>query len=238
MNIIGAIGRNVVLPLRDFIYPPVCFTCDNLRTKRTSRICEDCWNSIPRIDRTHRTWREIKGKLDQEGLLDGLLSCFLFEKEGKLQEIIHLLKYRAIRSVGMELGREIGNAIIRDPLFREAHMLVPVPLHKLKLRERGYNQSIVLCKGISEITHIPVRTDILVRGKYTLSQTQLSLKERKENVGGAFSIKRKRFPDAGERTLILVDDVVTTGSTINACAQVLLDHGARRVLAASAALAQ
>ena len=167
-----------------------------------------------------------------------LLSCFLFEKEGKLQEIIHLLKYRGITSVGMELGREIGDVIIRDPLFQEAHMLVPVPLHKLKLRERGYNQSLVLCKGIAEVTHIPVRTDFLVRLKYTQSQTKLSLDERKGNVGGAFAINRKRFPDADEKTMILVDDVVTTGSTMNACAQVLLDHGARRVLVASAALAE
>ena len=112
--------KNVILPVQDFVYPPVCFTCDQLRNNRRSKICDDCWSSIRELDPTHPTWSEIKRRFEQEHLVAEMLSLYLFEKDCKLQELIHLLKYRAVKSVGVELGKKIGEAIRTHPAFAEA----------------------------------------------------------------------------------------------------------------------
>ncbi|MBI4549265.1 MAG: ComF family protein [Ignavibacteriae bacterium] len=202
-----------------------------------SRVCSTCWNSFRKVDHGDPTWLEFKAKFEREGVVNDFLSCFLFEKDGKLQDVIHHLKYSGMKSLGMQLGKEIGTRINSYLEFSSADYLIPVPLHKLKQRERGYNQSEYLCKGIAEVTRIPMNTGLLTRKKYTESQTQLNFEQRQENVGDAFEIHPKRQSDIQGRKFILVDDVITTGSTINACAKELIDHGAKTVLVASTALA-
>ncbi|MBI4810491.1 MAG: ComF family protein [Ignavibacteriales bacterium] len=190
------------------------------------------------MNSNHPTWLELKSKFDAESIVKDILSCYLFEKEGKLQEVIHLLKYRGVKSVGIMLGEDIGRKISVNNLFAGADYLIPVPLHKLKQRERGYNQSEFICKGISKITDIPINTTVVNRTKYTQSQTQLNLVERKENVGDAFKINEKVRHLVQGKTFLIVDDVITTGATINSCAKELLAAGASSILVASAALAQ
>ena len=231
--------RNTILvPLRDFIYPPVCMTCDQLLTAREEKVCTKCWNSVTGIDSHHAVWKEITGKFQTDGYVEDVLSCFLFEKEGSLQQMIHLLKYQGMKSLGVQLGREIGKRIEGNEYFSRADILVPIPLHKLKMRERGYNQSEFLCRGIADITHIPMQRSLLRRTKYTQSQTQLTIVERRENVGDAFRLNQKFLSFVKGKTIALVDDVVTTGATMNACAMELRANGAATVLAASVALAQ
>ena len=229
--------RHIILPLRDFIYPPLCFSCSQRLNDGEVRVCSTCWESFAKVHHGDPAWLEFKAKFDAEGAVKDFLVCFLFEKEGKLQNVIHHLKYSGIKSLGVQLGREIGDKIISNSMFASADYLIPVPLHKLKQRERGYNQSEYLCKGIVEVMSIPINTTFLIRKKYTESQTQLNFEQRKENVGDAFVINLKYQSEIQEKTFILVDDVITTGSTINACAKELINHGAACVLAASAALA-
>jgi ComF family protein len=227
-----------IYPVRDFIYPRICLVCEVLLHEDEDRICLKCWKSFTTLHPDHPTWKEIESKFTDEGFVNDLLSCYLFEKEGKLQDAIHLLKYQGMKAVGGMLGKEIGEKISTHPCFSKADFVVPIPLHKLKQRERGYNQSEFICKGISAITGIPVVSSMIVRRKYTQSQTQLSLIERKENVGDAFQIQSKYQSLIEGKTIILVDDVITTGATVNACAQQLRSYGASSVLAASVALAQ
>src|SRR5690349_7301452 len=99
--------RSVVQPIQDFIYPPVCLTCDSLRNDRSSRMCSDCWNALIPLSDNHPVLSEITRRFSETGAIGGITSCYLFEKEGKFQEFIHLLKYRGIKSVGKELGRKI-----------------------------------------------------------------------------------------------------------------------------------
>ncbi|MBI1804540.1 MAG: ComF family protein [Ignavibacteriae bacterium] len=235
---LSIIHRHVIVPLRDFIYPPVCFTCKTLLSEDVTRVCARCWNSFTRIDSRHPTWNEIQQKFETERIVEGILSSFLFEKDGKLQEVIHHLKYSGMKSLGVRLGEELGKRIVLDERFADADFLVPVPLHKLKQRERGYNQSEYICRGISHVSGIAIADSFVIRAKYTQSQTQLNVSERRENVGEAFRVLPAAVPRIGGKTFILVDDVVTTGSTIDACAREFLASGARRVLAASVALAQ
>lgn len=236
-NCLGALYGSAILPLRDFVYPPVCLTCDAMLSVGEEKVCSRCWNGIPRIGPTHPVWSELAESLRREGAVREFLSCFLFEKEGTLKEIVHLLKYGGIKSLGERLGREVGRRMLVKPEFMAPDSLIPVPLNKLKQRERGYNQAEYICRGISAVTHIPVRTTLIVRRRYTESQTELDRDRRRENVRGAFALNPNCRWMVRDRLFILVDDVITTGSTLNACAGELLENGAGCVLAVSAALA-
>lgn len=216
----------------------MCLTCGTLFDDTNSRICPECWASLITVGTNDPTWQEIHGKLITEGPVEQFASCYLFEKEGKLQEIIHLLKYQGKKSLGIELGRKLGTIIRHSPCMSSVDYILPVPLHPLKKRERGYNQSEFICRGISEITGIPTHPTLIIRRKYTQSQTQLTLQQRKLNVGDAFKIRPKMQAEARARRFIIVDDVITTGSTINACAGVLRFLGAEKVFAASIAIAK
>jgi ComF family protein len=228
--------RDIIRHLRDFIYPPVCFVCHGTLGPEDDRICQACWSKCPVIDGEHPAYRSLQTKFDEEGRISGFTSCFLFEKEGILQEIIHLLKYRGMKTTGIRLGMEIGKKM-ESEMFPHADYLIPVPLHRRKKRERGYNQSEFICQGISNVTGIPVQASLIRRIKDTPSQTQLNLEQRKENVSEAFQVDPKFLPVIQDKIFILVDDVMTTGATIQACAGVLLQCKAKKVFAASAALA-
>ena len=228
---------SAILPLRDFIYPPVCLTCDAMLAAEEERVCARCWNGMPKIGPGHPVWAELAVRMNNEGAVRDFLSCYLFEQEGTLQQIVHLLKYGGMKSIGELLGREVGKRMLANPGFLSQDSLIPVPLNKLKQRERGYNQAEYICRGISRETRIPVRSSLIIRRRYTESQTGLDRDRRRENVRGAFVLNPDCRAFVEGRSFILVDDVITTGSTVNACARELMEHGAECVLAVSAALA-
>jgi ComF family protein len=230
--------RAFLAPVLDFIYPRICFTCSAMLAFNETRICSACWQSFLRLDRTHPTWQEIEAKLVDGDIISSLTSCFLFERDGKLQNVIHLLKYGGMKSIGVRLGREIGTKLQEQNGSGGIDYLLPVPLHRVKKRERGYNQAEILSRGIAEVTHLPIASSFIYRKKYTVSQTQLDLSRRKENVTDAFRINPKKVGEVKDKSFLIVDDVITTGSTLNACAKVLKQLGASRIEVASVALAQ
>ncbi len=212
--------------------------CSNRLQAGEHTVCNQCWQSVERANPGDELHHRFLEKLSVDGFIDGLVSAFYFEKDSKLQAIIHALKYDGFHSLGVKAGRLIGERILADEVLSRSDFLIPVPLHSIKHRERGYNQSEHICKGISEITGIRACTDLLHRKKYTVSQTQLTLDERKENVGDAFRINMRKREEIEGRSFILVDDVITTGSTITACARQLKNAGAKNVHAAAIALAK
>jgi ComF family protein len=234
---LAVLYRECALPLRDFVYPPLCLACDKKLDPGEEKVCARCWGSIPPISDTHPIWLEVAGNLRAQGFVGDLFARYLFEKEGTLQRIVHLLKYGGMTSIGELLGREAAKGMAARPEFLAGGALVPVPLHRVRERERGYNQAACICKGISAATGLPVDRTLLVRPRVTDSQTGLDRDERRKNVRGAFALHPKRRGGVEGRSFILVDDVITTGSTVNACAEVLLNAGAVRVLALSVALA-
>jgi ComF family protein len=174
--------------------------------------------------------------LTASGVVDGLVSLYVFEKEGVFQVVVHNLKYGGVQELGLELGRRLGREIAEQGVRADA--IVPVPLHRRKLRERGYNQAELIARGVSEISGTPVWSDLVRRKKYTKTQTTLTLNERRENMEDAFESTIKRKGEVKGKTILLIDDVVTTGATIIGCARVLHASGAQRVIGASAALAE
>jgi ComF family protein len=170
------------------------------------------------------------------GNIDHLVSCFIFENEGPFQHIAHALKYKEFRSLGIELGERMGT-LIKDWNI-EADIIIPVPLHRIKHRERGYNQSEFIAQGIASVIGKPIVNDVIHRTRYTQTQTKLNHEQRQENLKDAF----KTHPDATkklkEKKCLLVDDIITTGATTNECAKELLKAGAATIIAASAAIAK
>jgi ComF family protein len=168
--------------------------------------------------------------------MDDLVSCFVFEKEGPFQHIAHVLKYKDYKSLGIELGKKIGVSMQNWGI--DADIIVPVPLHSIKQRERGYNQSELIAKGVASTINKPIIVNIVCRTRNTQTQTKLTVEERRKNMENAF----KTFDGASKilhgKSCLLVDDIITTGATTNSCAKVLSLAGATTIISASVAIAQ
>lgn len=222
--------------LLDFVLPPSCLSCQNLLQPGERHLCSSCWSAIPRIDESLPLYRETRTKLLSSGEVDELISPFVFEKEGTFQSLVHALKYSGFVSVGLLLGNRVGEEMNSGGI--EADALIPIPLHRARKRERGYNQAELIAEGISEKTGIPVRANLLTRVKNTKSQTKLSLEERAENMSEAFTVPPRAAGSLQDSRCVVVDDVITTGATIVSAATALKSAGARSVFAAAAALAE
>lgn len=199
-------------------------------------ICTDCFQKIERTNPIDLE-RSFSAKFGNTSFISKAFSVFHFKEESIIQTLIHELKYQNKRSIGIFLGEVVGQLIKNDSDFSTADVLVPVPLHKIRLRERGYNQSELIAKGVSNATGIKVIGDLLIRTRNTETQTKLNFEERKENVKDAFFVNRKYKNFVIDKKVIVVDDVITTGSTINECAKALAMAGASEVLALSVAIA-
>jgi Predicted amidophosphoribosyltransferases len=230
------IAKFILNSLLDFIYPPVCISCNTPLPDGSQKICQKCWSAIPPLTKNHSLYQETRTKLLAEGCIDDLISCYVFEREGPFQHITHALKYQEYKSFGVELGKQIGG-LVRDWNV-EADIIVPVPLHRIKHRERGYNQSEFIAQGIASIIGKPIIVNAVRRTRHTQTQTKLNLEERYKNMKDAF----ETLPGASKKfygkTCLLVDDVITSGATTNSCAREILAASAKSIIAASAALAK
>ena len=220
----------------DFVYPPLCLACDTEIRERRKKICERCWSLIPPVTPAGSLYRETRAAVLAGGTIDELLSCYIFETETPIQQIIHALKYRQYRSLGIELGKRIGAAAHAWKI--EADILVPVPLHRIKLRERGYNPSALIAEGISAVTGLPIYPGAVRRTRHTKTQTHLHREERQRNVEDAFEARDEYRKDFRGKRCMLVDDIITTGATIRSCAGAVRSLGVSSIVAVSAALAR
>jgi ComF family protein len=213
----------------------VCISCSNPLQDGNQKVCKDCWNAIPQVTKNLPLYQETRLKLLSDGNISDLVSCFVFEKEGPFQDIAHALKYKEYKSLGVELGICIGEALKEWNLGFD--ILIPVPLHRIKQRERGYNQSEFIARGIAAVTGKPVVSNAVHRTRHTMSQTKLNIEERRRNMDHAFEMTPYSTNILSKKKCLLVDDIITSGATTNSCAQVILSAGAEKVVAASAALA-
>jgi ComF family protein len=222
---------------RDFLFPPLCVSCDDVLDARHSVLCPSCAASLQVVNEEDVLYRESRERLIAAGTISAVVPGFAFEPHGPLQAALHRLKYGHCPAVGVELGIRLGERIAQRTAPDHRWVVIPVPLHRAKQRERGYNQAECICDGIVTILPWTVLPHALVRRRYTRSQTTLGRDERKRNVQGAFSVDSRFRDDVRDSSVILVDDVITTGATISECAAALVASGARTVVACSIALA-
>lgn len=200
-------------------YPSVCAACGNTLYRWEHLVCTRCRSFLPRTgyeqDEDNPLARLFYGKVR----LKAVTSCYFFSKAGKVQHLIHELKYKGNADAGLFLGQELGKSIKEATLFQGIDYLIPVPLHPKKEKKRGYNQSMVIARGIAEVTGIPIGDKFLLRSVNTATQTHKTKEERWQNVKDIFEL---RHPEQLEgKYVLLIDDVLTTGATLEACALIL-----------------
>lgn len=216
----------------DFFLPRFCPGCNNKLAADEELICSECLKDILIVEKQRLDY-EFDRKFRSSAIIKDFYSHYIFEADKVLQNIIHSLKYNSKFKLGIFLGKILSQGIKSQNW--QIDLIIPVPIHHLKKAERGYNQSDFIVKGLSKSLNIPSSKKILKRIRYTQSQTRLNQKEREENVTDAFKVKKRRSIQG--KNLLLVDDVITTGVTIQECGKVLRNAGANSVYACSVAIA-
>lgn len=215
------------------VFPNVCVCCGREHTEEERQICSFCLR-----DR-FEDGNPQNEKVSSDSLLpDGIVvqhALWQFDKGGDLQNLLHQLKYERLTTVGRDLGRALGRRVqnhpgIKDLFDHHESVIVPVPLHYLKYRYRGFNQAFKLAQGFQEVwEEVPVcKIDDIVRIKNTRSQTGFSLEKRLENMQKAFSIKNRTL--IKNRLCVIIDDVFTTGATTFELSDTLIEAGAGPVI--------
>jgi ComF family protein len=221
----------------DVVFPPVCHSCSARLPGGGSIACPSCLRAILPVDDWDDAYRKAFANLNDEQTVADFVAAWYFEHGGPLRPLMHRLKYGGMTSIGVEFGRALG-ARIREAGLGGSDMVVPLPLHASRMRERGYNQCEYIARGVSAVTGSPLRTGVLRRTRFTPSQTSLGHGERRENVRDAFALSPRALQAVAGRTVLLVDDVVTTGATMRSCAGALHRAGARAVIACAVAIAR
>lgn len=227
--------KRLLNDLTALFFVQTCAGCDAPLVDSEKLICTTCWYRLPDTrsheDKQNSSARQLWGRVPVEAVA----SYWYFRDDSRVKRIIHQLKYRNRPEIGTVIGERYGAVLARTAPFNQAEVIVPVPLHPKKLRTRGYNQSAFFAHGLARTMQLPVAEHGIVRLRETASQTRKNRYERYENMLKTF---KASDPDAiAGRHVLLVDDVLTTGATLEACAGTLLDHGASNVSAVTIAKA-
>ena len=207
----------------DFIsllFPRICYGCGSQLLRNERIICTECYVLIPRTDFHLTKGNPVEQLFWGRCRLEGAAAFSYYTRDSRIRRMIHQLKYRGIREIGRELGRIYGNSLRESSFLGGIDVIIPVPLHPSKQRQRGFNQSDLIAEGLSQATGIPVDTGILERRTVTKTQTRKSRYDRWTNVCDIFRVRDHSRLEG--KHVLLVDDVITTGSTIEACASELL----------------
>ena len=220
-----SIGWQMPYLLRDiyetaivFLYPTRCRVCEaSLEVTSIPYICANCWQDIQFLE---SPWCDICGTPNVDGCCDEcatspprygkLRSIALYQTT--LQQAIHLFKFEKKKVFSGHLIRLINAHIPKDCVIAEYDFILPVPIHKKRLRERGFNQATLLAKGIAKAEDVPILTDALVRRRHTVAQSSLGMEARQHNIVGAFEIRKPEV--IHNKRVLIIDDVFTTGATI------------------------
>ncbi len=220
--------------LKDFIslfYPEVCLCCGEGLGDQEKFICTICLYKLPKTNFHLHEENELKKVFWGRAEINSAAALGYFEKGNAIQTLVHELKYRNKKELGTYLGKYYGQELKKSALYQKCDTVIPVPLHRNKLKRRGYNQSALFGRGIAESLGIKEDEDLLVRNSDTATQTRKSRMSRWQNVHGIFEVTKKE--SLKDMNILLVDDVITTGATLEACACALNEAGAASVSIAS-----
>lgn len=208
-------------------YPILCSGCYRMMYGEEKGLCSTCRMQLPIIT-TAEEQELLRQKFSGRVQVDYVYSYAYFTKKSRMQRIIHQLKYRHKPELGYRLGLWHGQELVSasaQPLW--ADLLIPVPIHPIRRRQRGYNQSELIARGLSEAMQLNYRDDVMERTKFVASQTRKNRFERWRNVSTAFRVKDLLAVKG--KHVALVDDVLTTGATLEACVVALREAGCQTV---------
>lgn len=227
------------MSLRDFIqllYPQVCAACGNKLLQVEEGICTSCLVNLPKtqfhLQKFNPLRKILKGRLEVENIV----SLYYFHKHSKVQNLLHAIKYQNAQTAAIVVGEWYGYDLQKNLQFKEIDTIVPVPLHPEKLKKRGYNQSALFAEGIQKAMPCAhLSTEDLIRTVHNESQTKKSRIARIENIENVFALNN---PESFKnKNVLLVDDVITTGATIEACGKLLRNAHVNQLMIATIACA-
>lgn len=214
-NYFSFVFRNFV----NLIFPDNCVVCNTNLTKTEDIVCTKCLHSIPLTNfhllENNQVCRIFWGRVK----IKNAMAYLRYSKGSRWSSLLYDLKYNGKQEIGTVFGKQIGKQLKKSPLYEGIDAIVPVPLHKRRKRSRGYNQSLLIAKGIAQVLEKPV-LEPLERIVYTKTQTKKTRVDRWQNVENIFRLKDAKKIEG--KHLLLVDDVVTTGATLESCASQLL----------------
>lgn len=208
--------KNALLHL---LYPHLCAGCGSDALPPDSQLCFFCLHELPVTGFEKHANNPVEKIFSGRLAFEEAAAHYYFSKQAALQQILHQFKYADNKALGCQLGTDFGIALAKSGRFKTIDAVVPMPLHKARERKRGYNQSALLAEAVAEILGVPVWEDIVYRAAPTATQTKKNRIERWENMKGKFFITDNH--KAVNKHLLLIDDVITTGATLEACGSVL-----------------
>lgn len=221
--------------LLNLFYPKICYSCEAILLKNEKIICTQCLHELPvtnnHLENENATKKVFYGRVN----IQNATSLFLFEKKGKVQQLIHNLKYRGHEEIGEFLGSWLGNELKLLEEYKKVTAVVPVPLHKSKLKKRGYNQVEKFGIEIAKSLNVAYIDSVLVKKSATQTQTLKKRFARWGTIDETFMIEQPELLQNAH--VLLVDDLVTTGATIEACAGKLLGIPGLKISVATMAFA-
>lgn len=204
----------------ELFFPSLCIACGERLVSQEKFLCLDCWNDLPVTSFHDEPGNKVEQLFWGRIRIERAASYFQYRKGSRYQHLIHFIKYKGLKELGYEAGLRFGSIISGSADFSSVDVIVPVPLHRKREKQRGYNQSEWIGRGIAWALQKPLLLGNLVRAVHTKTQTRKTRFERWENVENIFVVTNPSV--LAEKHVLLVDDVVTTGSTLEACAGALL----------------
>jgi ComF family protein len=214
-------------------FPKNCPACGRPLKLFGANICGRCSQNLPETHFFEAAGNPIEKIFYGRLPMNAGAAAWYFHKNSALQALLFQLKYKSNKEVGLFMGKQMGALLAASERFASIDALVPVPLHPQALSKRGFNQAALICEGIGQVWHKPVLTGAIARTKHTSTQTKQTRAERWDNMENAFTIKDPTSING--KHLLIIDDVITTGATIEACGKTLLTIKDVRVSVAAAA---
>jgi len=225
----------LITPIIDLFFPPVCLACSDYLPEKDLRICVDCRHDLPvthfHFDNPEYVKKIFYGRLE----LQNATALLRFHKKGIVQQLMHNLKYRGHEEIGSLLGDWLGGELATNSDYNSIDLVIPVPLHEKKLRQRGYNQVEKFGLQIAKALDVPYVDDVLVKVSSTNSQVFKKREARWGDGHQVFTIQNEERLKG--KHILLVDDIITTGATIETCANVLTKTHNNKLSVASMAIA-
>lgn len=216
----------------NLVFPKICPGCKRTLLKTENSVCLHCLSSLP--ERLTINKEELRKRFYGRLNLEEAFAFLLFKKSGITQNLLHSIKYNGNQDLGLEIGMLFGKRCKKYSLFNTVDIVVPVPLHKSKLRFRGFNQSAIIAKGLAISLGVILDQKSVIRNIKTTTQTKKTRIERWINVDQTFKVVT---PNLKGKHVLLVDDVITTGATLESCGQTILSGGAAKISIACLAMA-
>ncbi|HRY31451.1 MAG TPA: ComF family protein [Bacteroidales bacterium] len=213
--------------LAGLVYPKLCLACGRSLYRHEVMVCNLCWLALPRTHFHRDPENPVSRVFWGRARLEEAAACYYYLRGNRVQRLIHNLKYRGEEELGAFLGEKYGKEIAESGAFAGIDLIIPVPLHPAKLKKRGYNQSEAIARGLGRAMGRETVPDLLYRCRATETQTRKTRYNRWENVNNLFDVKD--VESFRGKHLLLVDDVVTTGATAEACVHALEKSGDVRV---------